>query len=33
VEAGELKLHGAYFGVASGKLLVRNEKTATFEPV
>jgi carbonic anhydrase len=25
VEKGELALHGAYFGVASGKLLVRNE--------
>jgi carbonic anhydrase len=32
VEAGELTLHGAYFGVASGRLLVRNEKGA-FEPV
>src|SRR6201986_5102050 len=33
VEEGALNLHGAYFGVASGKLLVRNEKTAAFEPV
>jgi carbonic anhydrase len=33
VEAGELTLHGAYFGVAAGKLLVRNEKTGQFEPV
>jgi carbonic anhydrase len=33
VEKGELRLHGAYFGVASGKLLVRNEKTRTFDPV
>lgn len=33
VEAGELKLHGAYFGVASGRLLLRNEKTGVFEPV
>jgi carbonic anhydrase len=33
VEKGELKLHGAYFGVASGKLLVRNEVTGAFEPV
>jgi carbonic anhydrase len=33
VEAGELNLHGAYFGVASGKLLVLNKKTGTFEPV
>jgi carbonic anhydrase len=33
VEAGELALHGAYFGVASGKLLVRNEASGAFEPV
>ena len=33
VEKGELKLHGAYFGVASGKLLVRNDATGAFEPV
>lgn len=33
VEKGELALHGAYFGVASGRLLVRNEKTGAFEPV
>lgn len=33
VEQGELNLHGAYFGVASGRLLVRNEKTGVFEPV
>ena len=33
VEEGTLKLHGAYFGVASGKLLVRNEGTGDFEPV
>ena len=33
VEEGALKLHGAYFGVASGKLLVRDEKTGQFEPV
>ena len=32
VEAGELKLHGAYFGVASGRLLVRNPRTGQFEP-
>ena len=32
VEAGELDLHGAYFGVASGRLLVRNPKTRQFEP-
>lgn len=33
VEKGELSLHGAYFGVASGRLLVRNDKTGAFEPV
>jgi carbonic anhydrase len=33
VEAGELELHGAYFGVASGRLLVRNPRTGAFEPV
>jgi len=32
VEAGELELHGAYFGVASGRLLVRNPRTGQFEP-
>ena len=33
VEEGVLKLHGAYFGVASGRLLVRNDATGVFEPV
>ena len=33
VEKGELQLHGAYFGVASGELLIRNERTGVFEPV
>jgi carbonic anhydrase len=33
VNAGELELHGAYFGVASGHLLVRDPKTHRFEPV
>jgi carbonic anhydrase len=33
VEKGELALHGAYFGVASGKLLVRNEASGKFEAV
>lgn len=33
VEKGDLHLHGAYFGVASGRLLVRNETTGVFEPV
>ena len=32
VDRGELTLHGAYFGVASGRLLVRDEKTGRFEP-
>jgi carbonic anhydrase len=33
VERGKLHLHGAYFGVASGKLLVRDPATGRFEPV
>jgi len=33
VERSELNLHGAYFGVASGRLLIRNERTGIFEPV
>jgi carbonic anhydrase len=33
VNEGSLRLHGAYFGVASGKLLVRSEATGQFEPV
>jgi len=33
VESGELELHGAYFGVASGKMLVRDPETGQFEPV
>jgi hypothetical protein len=28
-----VKLHGAYFGVASGKLLVRDRETGIFTPV
>ncbi|MGO4572037.1 carbonic anhydrase [Microvirga sp. 2TAF3] len=32
VERGKLQLHGAYFGVASGVLLVRNPETGTFAP-
>jgi carbonic anhydrase len=33
VERGKLHLHGAYFGVASGRLLVRDPETGRFEPV
>jgi carbonic anhydrase len=33
VERGKLHLHGAYFGVASGHLLVRDPETGRFEPV
>jgi carbonic anhydrase len=33
VERGKLQLHGAYFGIATGRLLVRNPDTGTFEPV
>ncbi len=33
VEQGALTLHGAYFGVASGRLLVRDPKSGGFAPV
>ena len=33
VEADELSLHGAYFGVATGQMLVRDPGTGRFEPV
>lgn len=33
VEAGLLSLHGAYFGVATGHLLVRDPDTGSFDPV
>lgn len=33
VDAGELQLHGAFFGVAAGRLLVRDPETGRFEPV
>ncbi|MBN9061141.1 MAG: carbonate dehydratase [Rhizobiales bacterium 65-9] len=33
VERGKLQLHGAYFGVATGKLLVRDPETGAFKPV
>jgi carbonic anhydrase len=32
VERGKLSLHGAFFGVADGHLLVRNPLTGRFEP-
>lgn len=32
VEAGKLQVHGAYFGVATGRLLVRNEQNGVFKP-
>ena len=33
VERGKLALHGAYFGIATGQLLVRDPATGRFEPV
>jgi carbonic anhydrase len=33
VERGTLTLHGAYFGIAAGRLLVRNPETGEFERV
>src|SRR5215207_3689461 len=33
VERGNLEVHGAYFGVATGRLLVRDLETGRFEPV
>ena len=32
VERGKLQLHGAYFGIHSGHLLIRNAETRRFEP-
>jgi carbonic anhydrase len=32
VERGKLQLHGAYFGVATGVLLVRDPETGEFRP-
>ncbi|WP_293867321.1 carbonic anhydrase [uncultured Alsobacter sp.] len=32
VERGKLHLHGAYFGIHSGHLLIRNARTGAFEP-
>lgn len=31
-ERGKLQLHGAYFGIHSGHLLIRNPETGRFEP-
>jgi carbonic anhydrase len=33
VESGQIATHGAYFGVATGELLMRDEKTGDFVPV
>jgi len=33
VERGKLALHGAYFGIATGRLLLRDPQTGRFEPV
>ena len=33
VERGKLQLHGAYFGIAAGRLLVRDPATGRFDPV
>jgi len=33
VESGEITLHGAYFGVATGKLSIRDNATGKFEQV
>jgi carbonic anhydrase len=33
VERGDLTLHGAYFGVATGQLSVRNRVTGKFDQV
>ncbi len=33
VEQGRLALHGAYFGIATGHLLVRDPATGRFEPI
>ena len=32
VERGKLALHGAYFGIAAGRLLVRDPESGRFEP-
>jgi carbonic anhydrase len=33
VERGKLELHGAYFGVATGVMMVRDPRTGAYEPV
>jgi len=33
IERGEVAVHGAYFGVATGELSVRDEETGAFRPV
>jgi carbonic anhydrase len=33
IECGEIAIHGAYFGVATGELSVRDEATGEFRPV
>ena len=33
VKQGKLELHGAYFGIAAGRLLVRDPNSGRFEPV
>ena len=33
IETGQVAIHGAYFGVATGELLMRDEKTGAFVPV
>jgi carbonic anhydrase len=33
VERGKLRLHGAYFGIATGRLLARDEESGRFVPV
>jgi carbonic anhydrase len=33
IERGDVAIHGAYFGVATGELLVRDESTGEFVPI
>ena len=32
IERGQVAIHGAYFGVAAGELLIRDEATGEFVP-